>query len=272
MTTADADPFASFKAAAREAWPSFAPVEIFTIRPAAELVKFAQVAAGQRVLDAACGTGVVAVTAARRGAKVSGLDLTPALLDRARYNAATAAVDIDFTEGDIETLPYPDSSFDVVLSQFGHIFAPRPALAVKQMLRVLKPGGCIAFSTWPAESFVGRQFAFVARHMPAPPAGSEQPAPAALWGDPNVIRERLGEEVTNLVFWRGTMILPSHSPEHSRIAQEKTSHAVARLVDVLKDDPAKLARVRAEYVALIAQHFDDNAVHSHFLMTRAVRT
>jgi len=94
MATTDADPFAKFKAAQREAWSAFAPVEIFTTMPAAKLVKFAQVGRGEKVLDVACGTGVVAVTAARRGAKVCGLDLSPVLIERARQNASTAGVDV----------------------------------------------------------------------------------------------------------------------------------------------------------------------------------
>src|SRR5208282_6875070 len=146
MTTANADPFPKFKAAQRDAWAVFAPAAIFNTIAAAKLVKFAQVAPGQRVLDVGCGTGVVAVTAARRGAKVTGLDLSPDLLERARKNASTAAVDVDFTEGDAEALPYPDASFDVVLSQFGHMFAPRPVVAAQEMLRVLKTGGRVAFS------------------------------------------------------------------------------------------------------------------------------
>jgi SAM-dependent methyltransferase len=105
MAAGSVDPFANYKAAQREAWSSFLPVEVITTIPAVKLVKFAQVAPGQRVLDVACGTGVVAVTAARRGAKVSGLDLSPVLLERAHYNASVAAVDIDFTEGDAEALP-----------------------------------------------------------------------------------------------------------------------------------------------------------------------
>jgi ubiquinone/menaquinone biosynthesis C-methylase UbiE len=114
--------------------------------PAAKLVKFAQVVSGMRVLDVACGTGVVAVTAGRRGARVFGLDFSPALLERARQDATVAAIDIDFVEGDAEALPYRSASFDVVLSQYGHIFAPRPEVALQEMLPVLKPGGRIAFS------------------------------------------------------------------------------------------------------------------------------
>src|SRR3984893_11063049 len=271
MTTSDVDPFAKYKAAQREAWSSFLPVEVITTIPAAKLVKFAQVRAGQRLLDVACGTGVVAVTAARRGAKVSGLDLSPVLLERAQHNASVAAVDIDFIEGDAEALPYPDGSFDVVLSQYGHIFAPRPAVVLKEMLRVLKKGGRLAFSTWPPEHFTGRMFSFLAGYLPPPPPGTEAPAPAALWGDPNIVRERLGASVTELTFDRGTLTAPALSVPHFRLAQEKTIGPLAKVVASLEDDPAKLAKLRAEFEALAGDAYDDNAIRMPFLMTRATK-
>jgi SAM-dependent methyltransferase len=270
MISANVDPFAKFKAIQREAWAAFAPVEINTIIPAAKLVKFAQVAAGQKVLDVACGTGVVAVTAARRGANVSGLDLSPALLERARSNAETAAVSIDFIEGDIEALPYPDACFDVVLSQFGHIFAPRPAVAIKEMLRVLKPGGRIAFSTWPPEHLPGRLFALLGSYAPPMP-GSEQPAKPGLWGDPTVVRERLGGEVRDLRFERDTLLAPTLSPQHMRMRQERTVGPLMRLIEQIKDDTEKLGKLRCELEALIEEVFADNAAHQHFLMSRATK-
>jgi SAM-dependent methyltransferase len=271
MTTSDVDPFAKFKAAQREAWSSFLPVEVITTIPAAKLVKFAQVRPGQRLLDVACGTGVVAVTAARRGAKVSGLDLSPVLLERAQHNASVAAVDIDFIEGDAEALPYPDGSFDVVVSQYGHIFAPRPAVVLKEMLRVLKKGGRLAFSTWPPEHFTGRMFSFLAGYLPPPPPGTEAPAPAALWGDPNIVRERLGASVTELTFDRGTLTAPALSVPHFRLAQEKTIGPLAKVVASLEGDPAKLAKLRAEFEALAGDAYDDNAIRMPFLMTRATK-
>src|SRR5258705_13849608 len=124
-----ADPLARFKEAQREGWAHFAPLEAITTPAAAELVRRASPRAGQRVLDVGCGTGVVAVTAARLGARVTGLDLTPELLERARENARIASVEIEFREGDVEALSFEDAKFDVVLSQFGHMFAPRPEIA-----------------------------------------------------------------------------------------------------------------------------------------------
>ena len=272
MAAGSADPFDKFKAAQREAWSSFLPVEVITTIPAAKLVKFAQVAPGQRVLDVACGTGVVAVTAARSGAKVSGLDLSPVLLDRAHHNASIAAVDIDFTEGDAEALPYPDASFDVVLSQYGHIFAPRPAIVLKEMLRVLKKGGRLAFSTWPPEHFTGRMFTFIAGYLPPPPPGTEPPAAPALWGDPNIVRERLGASVTHLTFDRATLTAPALSVAHFRMAQEKTIGPLAKVVAALeKDDPPRLAKLRADFEAMAADIYDDNAIRMPFLMMRAAK-
>ena len=263
------DPFEGFKKTQKEGWAHFAPLEAVTSRPAAHLVKFAGVRAGQKVLDVACGTGVVAVTAARLGAKVTALDLTPELLERARENARIAQVDIEFHEGDVEKLPFADATFDVVLSQFGHMFAPQPAVALAQMLRVLKPGGVIAFSTWPPDLMTGRMFGLIARYSAPPPPGV---APPSQWGDRNVIRERLGSAVHDITFDTATMLAPALSPQHFRHATEKTAGPLVKLVQMLSaGDPAKLADLRREDEALAAEYFHDNAVHQDYLMTRAVR-
>ena len=198
--------------------------------------------------------------------------MTPALLERARNNASVAGVDIDFIEGDAEALPYPDASFDVVLSQFGHIFAPRPAVALQEMLRVLKGSGRIAFSTWPPEHFTGHMFTFIAGYLPAPPPGAEPPAPPALWGDPNVVRERLGKFVSDVKFERDTLLTPMLSPQHFRIAQEATIGPLTKVVAALHSDPAKLTQLRADFEAMAGDVFEDNAIHMPFLMTRATKS
>jgi SAM-dependent methyltransferase len=263
------DPFESFKAAQKLGWAHFAPLEAMTTPAAAQLVKHARVRSGQRVLDVACGTGVVAVTAARLGARVTGLDLTPALLERARENSRIADVVIDWREGDVENLPFEDGEFDVVLSQFGHIFAPRPEVAIASMLRVLKPGGTIAFATWPPELYTGRMFALTARYAPPPPPGV---APPPQWGDPRIVSERLGNAVKDIVFERARMLVPVLSPQHLRTTMERTAGPVIKMVESLSGaDPAKLAAFRAEFEALAGEYLEENVVRQDYLLTRALK-
>ena len=268
-TTATDDPLAGFKAAQRARWVHFAPLATLTTEPASHLVKFARIARGHRVLDVACGTGVVSITAALTGAKVTGLDLTPELLAVARENAAIVSLDVDFHEGDAEALPFEPNTFDVVVSQYGHIFAPRPDVAIGELLRVLRPGGVIAFSTWPPELFIGRMFALTAKYLAPPPAGV---SPPGQWGDPNIVRERLGSRVRNLQFDRATMAVPALSVAHYRDFFERTSGPVVALVQELRaKDPAKLEEFRHEADALIAEYFSDNILRQDYLMTRAVK-
>ena len=265
---ANDDPFVKFKAMQRESWKLFAPLAQFTTPGAALLVDFAGVKKGDAVLDVACGTGVVAVTAARTGAKVKGMDLSPVLLEDARRNAAVINAPIEFTEGDAEALPYKDGEFDVVLSQFGHMFAPRPDVVVREMLRVLKPGGRIAFSTWPPELMIGLCFATVGRYLPPPPPGV---APPPQWGDPNIIRERLGGAVEKIEFHREELAFPALSPAHYRANMELTAGPVIKAVEMLSSDPPRLAAFRGEIEALAERFFDGNRVRQSFLMTRAVK-
>ncbi len=263
------DPFAAFKATQREGWKSFAPLAVTTTPTAAKLVHFAGVRPNQKALDVGCGTGVVALTARRAGALVTGLDLTPELLAVAKENAAIAELDdITWKEGDVENLPFRDGEFDVVLSQFAHIFAPRPEVAVKEMLRVLRPGGRIAFTTWPPELFIGRMFAITASYLPPP---DPKPAPPAQWGDPNIVLQRLGSAVRDVTFDRGTQVTPALSPQHYRRLLEQTGGPIVRLMQALKDDPARLAQFRRDYDELASQYFDGNVVRQDFLMTRATK-
>lgn len=261
------DPFAQLKSVQREGWALFVPLESVTTIPAARLVKHARVSAGQRVLDVGCGTGVVAVTAARKDAQVSALDLSPVLIEHGRKHAALAGVDVQFKEGDVEALPYDTASFDVVLSQFGHMFAPRPDVAIAEMLRVLKPGGTIAFSTWPPEHFVGQMFGLIGKHVP-PPAGV---APPPQWGDPSIVRQRLGDAVTDIAFDRDVMIYPTLSPQHYRKGIEETLGPVVKLVATLQGEPEKLAAFRSELDGFLSRYFEDNKVLQHYLMTRATK-
>lgn len=266
-----ADPIQEFKDKQREGWASFTPIEQITTPPAGRLVRFAGVRPGQNVLDVGCGTGVVALTARRAGARVTGLDLTPELLARAKEHSALPGFeDITWKQGDAEDLPFPDASFDVVLSQFGHMFAPRPEVTVKEMLRVLKPGGTIAFNTWPPEFGVGAIFATVGKYAPPLPQGV---SPAPQWGDVAMVRQRMGEKVRDLTFDRDVMLWPAVSPAHYRALMETTSGPIIKLLQSLKGDPAKATQFRNDIEQVASRYFDPdhNVVRFGYLMTRATK-
>ena len=266
--TTTQDPFFQFKQSQKQGWAHFSPLEALTIPQAAKLVRHAKVKSGDNLLDVGCGTGVVPITAAKLGARATGIDLTPELLQRARENARISEISVEWQEGDAENLPFEDSSFDVVTSQFGHIFAPRPELAIAEMLRVLKPGGTIAFSTWPPELYVGRSFALIAKYMPPPPG---VPSPA-LWGDPRVIQERLAGKVKDVAFDCACMLVPVLSPQLHRTNGERTIGPLIKLVESLSaSDPAKLTQLRAEAEALTAEYLDGNTLRQDYLLTRATK-
>jgi SAM-dependent methyltransferase len=143
---------------------------------------------GDKVLDIACGTGNLAIPAARLGARATGVDIAPNLLAQARQRAAAEKLDATFDEGDAEQLPYEDAQFDVVMTMFGAMFAPRPERTAAEMLRVCRTGGTIAMGNWTPAGFTAKLFASGARFAP-PPEGIPSPL---LWGDEATVRQRLG--------------------------------------------------------------------------------
>jgi SAM-dependent methyltransferase len=164
-------------------------------------------------------------------------------------------------------LPFDAGSFDVVVSQFGHMFAPRPDVAIAEMLRVLRPGGTIAFSTWPPELFIGRMLALLGGYMPPPPPGV---APPAQWGDPDIVRDRLGAAVRDVMFDRGTVPVPALSVRHYREMIERTVGPLVKMVETLTaTDPQKLATFQREFEALALPYLSDNILRQDYLMTRA---
>jgi SAM-dependent methyltransferase len=166
-----------------------------TIAGAADdFVQRLDVAAGSRALDVACGTGNVALPLARRGAVVTGVDIATNLLEQARERVAAERLQAAFDEGDAEQLPYADGSFDLVVSMFGAMFAPRPELVAAELARVLKPGGLLAMANWNPESFSGQMFRVGGRHVPPAPG---LPAPV-LWGNDQVVRDRLSKAFTDI--------------------------------------------------------------------------
>jgi SAM-dependent methyltransferase len=160
---------------------------------AVEFLDRLAVPAGTSLLDVACGSGQLALIAARRGARVTGVDIALNAILIARERARAEGLDARFDEGDAESLPYPDASFDVVASLFGAMFAPRPDLVAHELLRVCRPGGIVAMGNWTKTGFIGQMFAVYGRFI-APPG---MPAPV-LWGDETAVRERFGNDVSDL--------------------------------------------------------------------------
>jgi SAM-dependent methyltransferase len=149
---------------------------------------------GMRVLDVACGTGNLAIPAAKAGAAVTGVDIAPNLLDVARACAGELGLTIKYDQGDAESLPYEDRSFDLVVTMFGAMFAPRPDTVASELIRVCRPGGRIAMANWTPAGFIGQLFAVTGHHVP-PPSGV--PSPLS-WGDPATVRSRLNTNVADL--------------------------------------------------------------------------
>jgi SAM-dependent methyltransferase len=210
---------------------------------AAEFVRRIGLLPGARVLDVACGTGNLAVPAARIRAEVTGVDIATNLLEQARARAAAEGLTARFDEGDAEKLPYPDASFDTVISMFGVMFAPRPELAAAELLRVCRPGGRIALANWTPGGFVGQMFKTIAGSVP-PPAGVPSPIQ---WGDETKVRERLGSGSSDL---RTTPRLiafefpfsPAEVVEFWRVYYGPTNRAF----EALSAEPIKQAALRAD--------------------------
>lgn len=148
---------------------------------------------GMKVLDVACGSGNLAIVAAQKGADVSGIDIAENLIEAAERRAAAAGLDIAFEQGDAEAMPYADNSFDVVMTMFGAMFAPRPEVTAAELIRVCRPGGVIAMANWTPDGHAGRMFKLAGKYLPPPPM-----PPPVLWGVPETVAERLGDRVTDL--------------------------------------------------------------------------
>lgn len=157
--------------------------------PATEALTDAlQIRPGVSLLDVAAGNGNVAICAARRGAEVAAVDITPQMVELGRARCAAEGLAVKFSEGDAEDLPFVAGSFDRVSSSFGAMFAPRPEQAASELFRVVRPGGLVGLTAWTPESFIGRFAATIASFMPRPQI---ELSPPTAWGVEHVVRERL---------------------------------------------------------------------------------
>jgi ubiquinone/menaquinone biosynthesis C-methylase UbiE len=163
----------------------------------------------QRVLDVAAGNGNATLAAARRFADVVSTDYVGALLERGRQRAEAERLPVTFQEADAEALPFPDASFDVVLSTFGVMFTPNQALAAQELLRVCRAGGKIGLANWTPQSFIGEVFKTLGKYVPPAP-GVKSPA---LWGDERHLAGLFGPKAAITATAR-SFAFRYKSPEH----------------------------------------------------------
>jgi len=203
---------------------------------------------GSRLLDVACGSGQVALIAARRGAEVTGVDVSENLVERARERARVERLIAQFQVADAEALPFAAARFDVVTSVVGAMFAPRPALVAAELLRVCRPGGLIAMANWTPQGFIGQLFKTCSKFVA--PSGMPDPL---LWGDEATVRERFGAGVARLQLTRRTNVFnypfpPSEVVQFFRLYHGPTNRAFASL------NRAGRVALQAEMEALWSAH------------------
>lgn len=216
---------------------------------AAEFIARLNIKPNEQVLDVACGTGNLAIPAARNGAQVTGIDIAPNLVEQAQAWAHTEGLAIQFEEGNVEQMPYAEASFDTIVTMFGAMFAPRPDATAHELVRVCRPGGRIAMANWTPDGFIGQMFKIMGKHVP-PAQGVPSPIQ---WGNDTVVTERLGDEVAELRCTQRTITFhfpfsPAATVEYFRTYYGPTLRAFAMLT------PDAQEALRSDLVQLWTQH------------------
>lgn len=234
---------------------------------AGQLVEAVGVDSANHVLDIGCGTGNVAITAARHGVAVTGMDIAPSMLEQARTNAEIAAVgNIEWQEGNATDLPFEADAFDVVMSNLGHMYGDPPERTTNEILRVTRPDGRVGFTSWTPTSVFPLIAGLVLTYVPRRhhPEFSEPPF---MWGDPDVVERRLDDQVDTLEFDTETLQYHTLSPSHFWQELSDNSGMLSTLLEEVHDRSA----LREEAIETIEPHFDSgsNAVELEYLLTTA---
>ncbi len=234
----------------------------------AYLTRLVKLQAEESVLDVACGYGNTAITARMKGAKVSGIDITPKHIALAKEEEKIAGIrGIEWEEGDAEDLPFEDESFDVVLSTFGHIFAVNQELAGKEMVRVLKKGGRLSFASWPPELAVGKLSEVVSKYNPFPPSEAFSPYN---WGSPDKVKQLL-PGINDIYFERDTINIPILSPNHYWQDTITKAGFMIQVIDALqkRNDEGKIELFRKDYTKTLEQYISENVLRMGYLVVMA---
>jgi SAM-dependent methyltransferase len=257
---------AELKRRARASWAAgdYAEIARRELWPLGErVVARAGIRPGERVLDVACGTGNAALRAAEVGGRVTALDLTPELLEVGRALAADAGLEVDWIEGDAEALPFPDESFDVVVSTLGVMFAPRHRVAAGELVRVLRPGGRLVLCSWGEDSLVSRTFRTIARYLPPAPAFAQPPW---LWGSDEHLRSLFVGSDVELELERGVLEFPRFASADEEVEYHSTTLGPLMAARAATEADGRWPALRAELTTL-----SDGRSSSEYLLVLARR-
>ncbi len=229
--TSNSPDFANLKARLKNIWSAgdYDRFSRYMEGNARDFYERLNAAPGCQLLDVGCGSGQLALIAARDGLQVTGVDIAANSIERARARARAEGLQARFEVADAEALPFDDASFDVVVSLIGAMFAPRPELVANEMLRVCTPGGTLAMANWTPQGFIGQMFKTIAKFI----APSGMPSPV-LWGDEATVRERLGAGLSDLSLTRRFYTMtypfpPAEVVEFFRLYYGPTNQAFASL-------------------------------------------
>jgi SAM-dependent methyltransferase len=264
--------YAALKQRQQATWASgdFSVVASRIVYQAEQLCETADLQAGWRVLDVATGSGNAALAAARRGCEAVGSDFVPALLERGRIRAEAEHLSIQFVEGDAEQLPFPDASFDAVISIYGVMFAAHHQRAASELARVCRPGGRIALACWTPEGFIGETFRVMSRYLPPTPGLQ----PPVRWGEEGYQRELFGDKAASVVSYPRTAIFRFRSAEENVSFFRTYYGPTLRAFDALSAERGQA--LQRDLIALAKRH-DRNAgtgpiaIAANYLETVIVR-
>jgi SAM-dependent methyltransferase len=222
---------------------------------------------GVELLDVATGSGNVAIAAAQAGGKVTGLDLTPKLLDVARSRASAAGLEIEFVEGDAEQLPFEHGSFDRVTSCFGVMFAPRQQVAAAELVRVARPGSTIGVAAWTPEGFVGASFKTSMGYMPPMPAELKPPV---MWGNEEHVRSLFADSGAEVTCERRTVAFSGPNAD-AWFAEDERMLGPAVMAKAALEPQGRYEQLRDDMLKLYSDfnEADDGSfrVQSEYLLT-----
>jgi 2-polyprenyl-6-hydroxyphenyl methylase/3-demethylubiquinone-9 3-methyltransferase len=241
------------KAAARAVWAMgdyhrFATDLVWEL--GATLVQACGVAAGQRVLDVAAGSGNAALRAAATGARVVAADLTPENFEAGRREAEALGVTVDWVEADAEAMPFADAEFDAVISSVGAMWAPDHRAVADEMLRVCRPGGTIGMANFTPEGLLTDFLAVFAPYAPPAPPGAQPPS---AWGSEQHVRELFGARVEQLEMTRRDYVerVPGGPPAYCDYYKQTFGPVIATYAGLT--DPRERAKLDQRFLDFATQ-------------------